>query len=386
MERADKLATAGGLHKRKGQVQTLTYANDWTNGEYKLLELPTKLVEVLKVGDRLTVRGDDDDEAVLCTNKETYSLKFADTSNALLLVPDLSTNKSPDFGEDTSLVKREVVASFDTAFEIKPVRAKLERLKHALDACAYRGRDKDGDDLPSTTTSDLLDVIQASEGELMTALKKLGAIKIDGNWRCLDLSYQEKAFAQVLAVVEEKCWTCDLIPLSECCDVLDELYPRFIIEHCLQVYGTQVNDSDGNLVAPTSYCITEDRVCSFYAEYILRPAGKFNYHEFLEAWKQSVPEGMECKDSHLLGIALKDEKSHPPVIWHFTDRELSEDPAERFNTLFKEQAKWKRPELEPYLSSLLTPGQAVNSLLLKFARCSTNASGEKVYSTKRPLR
>lgn len=36
----------------------------------------------------VTIRGDHQDEAVLCTDKETYDLKIADTSNSLLLVPD----------------------------------------------------------------------------------------------------------------------------------------------------------------------------------------------------------------------------------------------------------------------------------------------------------
>lgn len=36
----------------------------------------------------VTIRGDHQDEAVLCTHKETYDLKIADTSNSLLLVPD----------------------------------------------------------------------------------------------------------------------------------------------------------------------------------------------------------------------------------------------------------------------------------------------------------
>ena len=66
------------------------------------------------------------------------------------------------------------------------------------------------------------------------------------------------------------------------------------------------------------YELSEDKVCQFYAELLLRPAGKvshslscgnsctqlhillptctffnqFNYHEFMESWQQSVPDGM----------------------------------------------------------------------------------------------
>lgn len=36
----------------------------------------------------VTIRGDHQDEAVLCTEKATFDLKMADTSNSLLLVPE----------------------------------------------------------------------------------------------------------------------------------------------------------------------------------------------------------------------------------------------------------------------------------------------------------
>lgn len=35
----------------------------------------------------VTIRGEHQDEAVLCTDKATFDLKMADTSNSLLLVP-----------------------------------------------------------------------------------------------------------------------------------------------------------------------------------------------------------------------------------------------------------------------------------------------------------
>ena len=39
---------------------------------------------------RVVIRGEQADSAVLCTERETYDLRAADTSNAFLLVPSLS--------------------------------------------------------------------------------------------------------------------------------------------------------------------------------------------------------------------------------------------------------------------------------------------------------
>lgn len=43
---------------------------------------------------RITIRGDADDDTVLCTKNQTYEVKAAETSNALLLLPNLLTPKS----------------------------------------------------------------------------------------------------------------------------------------------------------------------------------------------------------------------------------------------------------------------------------------------------
>ncbi|EDO27880.1 predicted protein, partial [Nematostella vectensis] len=133
------------------------------------------------------------------------------------------------------------------------------------------------------------------------------------------------------------------------------------------------------------YHLLEDKICRFYAEYLLRPAGRFNYHEFMESWQQSVPDGMTTTLEHLQGIALTDMKSHPPVIWHFPASDLPEEPEIRFNKLFKTRNKWTFDEIQPYIRDLVGTGQPLNSLLLKYARSSKDDAGNKVYNSKKPV-
>lgn len=49
----------------------------------------------------VAIRGDHQDEAVLCTDKATFDLRVAETSNSLLLVPHCSLPK--DEGNLTSV-------------------------------------------------------------------------------------------------------------------------------------------------------------------------------------------------------------------------------------------------------------------------------------------
>ena len=42
----------------------------------------------------------------------------------------------------------------------------------------------------------------------------------------LDVSYKEKAFSQILKLLDEEGWEFEEIPLVRTCEILEELYPR----------------------------------------------------------------------------------------------------------------------------------------------------------------
>ncbi|XP_029199227.2 sister chromatid cohesion protein DCC1-like [Acropora millepora] len=397
LEDVNKLADAAGLVNRKGLVQVLQFSHNPNNDEYKLLELPHRILDTLKVGNSVTIRGDHQDEAVLCTDKETYDLKIADTSNSLLLVPDCVLPKDEAFKSEVSpLVFREVSSCHTTYFELKQRRPKLEKLKFLLVGDLYKGPENEEntghleDDSVKKrslhTLADLLSKVQASETEILEALKKIEALEINGHWRLLDTDYKEKVVIGILTLLEEKDWSYEAVPVKECCDILQELEPRIILEHCLSCYGEVTNmETDSGDENTVYYRLSEDKICRFYAEYLLRQAGRFNYHEFIDSWQQSVPEGMVTKSAHLAGIALTDMQSIPPVIWHFSASDLPDDPVLRFMKLFKVQPKWTFNEIQPYIQDLAAPGQSLNALLMKFARSSTDATGVKVYNSKKAI-
>ena len=52
----------------------------------------------------MSIRGEPHDEAVICTTNRTYEVKVVETSNTLLLAPDLLLPKDPGEHADTTLV------------------------------------------------------------------------------------------------------------------------------------------------------------------------------------------------------------------------------------------------------------------------------------------
>ena len=47
LEQVNTIADIAGLTKRKGMVQTLNYSDDLTKEEYKLLEVPKEVLQVM---------------------------------------------------------------------------------------------------------------------------------------------------------------------------------------------------------------------------------------------------------------------------------------------------------------------------------------------------
>ncbi len=85
----------------------------------------------------------------------------------------------------------------------------------------------------------------------------------------LDVEYRDEVVQQVVTLLEEQDWAWSRVPLEECCEKLSELQPPFVVRHILECYGT-LNEGAGSGV----YRLDEDRVCKFYAEVLLRPAGR----------------------------------------------------------------------------------------------------------------
>lgn len=84
------------------------------------------------------------------------------------------------------------------------------------------------------------------------------------------MDYKDKVFQTIMTLLEEKDWSWQSVPVQDCCDMLAELEPSFIIQHCLDMHGTRHTTS-----GPVVTCeLMEDRVCQFFAELLLRPAGR----------------------------------------------------------------------------------------------------------------
>nr|XP_008974424.3 sister chromatid cohesion protein DCC1 isoform X2 [Pan paniscus] len=307
-------------------------------GDFCLLELEPTLCQQLEDGHSLVIRGDKDEQAVLCSKDKTYDLKIADTSNMLLFIPGC---KTPD------------------------------QLKKEDSHCNIIHTEY--------TTEDLLDQIQASEEEIMTQLQVLNACKIGGYWRILEFDYEMKLLNHVTQLVDSESWSFSKVPLNTCLQELGPLEPEEMIEHCLKCYGKKYVD-EGEVY----FELDADKICRAAARMLLQNAVKFNLAEFQEVWQQSVPEGMVTSLDQLKGLALVDRHSRPEIIFLLKVDDLPEDNQERFNSLFSLREKWTEEDIAPYIQDLCGEKQTIGALLTKYSRSSMQ-NGVKVYNSRRPI-
>ncbi|NXU86626.1 DCC1 protein, partial [Xiphorhynchus elegans] len=354
------------------------------HGHCRLLQLDPALCAELEAGRSLVIRGEKDEQAVLCSKDKTYDMKIADTSNMLLFIPGCKTPEELNADPSSSNIIHSQIAGFSNNYwELRRCRPKLKKLRKLLMEDPYEGPDSRKDQaltFSKYTTEDLLSLIQASEEEILHQLQVIDACKIEGYWRILEFDYEMKLLDHVTQLIDSESWSLSKVPLRTCLEELGSLEPREMIEHILLSYGKKYVDDAGEVY----FEMREDKICRATAQMLLRNAVKFNLSEFQEVWQQSVPEGMTTRLDQLKGLALVDKSSRPETISLLKVEDLPEDNQERFNSLFGIREKWTEADITPYIQDLCAEKQTVGALLTKYAR-SSMLNGVKVYNSRRPI-
>ncbi|KAL6495321.1 hypothetical protein OROGR_029884 [Orobanche gracilis] len=348
-----------------------------------LLELDEKLLpEVLH--QRVTLRGQPDEEAVLCTSSKTYAVKFVGTSNSVFLIPP--SDKVLEFSDKKdggSMMVASVIKVAQGCMELVEVAPKLDRLKFLLSQNPYgfsEQSEMDFSDVRDKTKiglhrwDDLVDRLQASDEEIKLGLQSLSAVEIDGYWRILDDKYMNGILNMLLHNAILNDWSVSALNEDDVLGMLEaDGYPRTIAKHCLQICCSKV---DGK------WKLDERRVYVHLAREILKE-GKVKMEIFMEKWMRKFPDGMNASFDVLEGEVLTEKLGVETWVRLFSVCSLPSTPAERFAILFQERPKWEWKDLHPYVRDLRVPGLSSEGLLLKYTRRSQPTVGaEPVFSAR----
>ncbi|PON56733.1 Sister chromatid cohesion protein Dcc [Parasponia andersonii] len=361
-----------------------------SHDDIMLLELDEKFLPDI-LNQRVVVRGQPDEDAVLCTQSKTYAIKFVGTSNSVFLIPPsdsefLDSTIDCDQKDQSQLAVASVIKVAPGFMELVEVGPKLDKLKYLLFKNPYSSEeDIEMEDLGDIERGlykwdDLVERIQASDDELRSGLQALSALEIDGYWRVVDEKYMDMMLRMLLHDSVLNDWSLDALDQDTVVQVLQsDGYPCKLAEHCLCFFGQKLNESvDRSCV----WKLDERKVCVHIAKQILR-GGKRKMESFIEEWKQKIPEGMQVSFNMLEGEVLTERLGVDTWVQAFSLSSLPSTPAERFSILFKERQKWEWKDLQPYIRDLTAPGLSSEGLLLKYTRrTQPKADAEPVFSAR----
>jgi len=353
--------------------QVVSFTTSMMGEEIKLLEVTKDVAECLKSGDILTIRGDESENAVLCSSNKTFDIKEAETSNSLMMLDKVTLPANIEkTTSDRKLGWSTVGGVFHKYVEIIEIRPKLRKIKEVLSQNLYneytRREGKKGKSL-----SDLLETIQASEEELRQGLHHYECVCVDDSWFMLDQDYQMMVLSRILKFFDENSWKFDLVHKIETVEALSELVNEEILSQVFELYCDKIEKDD--------FKLNREKVSRFFGDFLLAANSGYVLPEFLEMWQKAVPEGVDTNIDQLSGLVLVDNEKSPPIIKRFSEEDLPCNIIDRLGILFSARERWTLNEISPFIKPLTTKKLNVNALLTKYAR-PLNVDGVKYFCSK----
>lgn len=350
----------------------LVLSSEFDTEGFRLIELPPHIWKELQISSlmesKVVLKGDADDNAVLCTQDATYSVKMSDTSNSVLLVPPTEGHDAMDFSSEHI---RYVIGTATKSFEVAQSMPQFSKMKATLNKTIYRGEDEekriDAEDL--LPFHRLLEHVQASEDEIRATLTRMHAFITKGCYRLMDAEYRQRVFELVLAEIALQRMPFDHVILSVIASSLagHDIIPE-VVDAVLRTYGDLSSLQTDN--GEVAYALDTKRVCQYYAKVLLESSsGEWDYASFVREWEANVPHPMKPELDFLRGIALVHTTPlGAKTVKYFDEAELPEDPQVRFDTLFRIRSAWSVVDITPYLSGIASETITVEKLLFKYSR------------------
>jgi sister chromatid cohesion protein DCC1 len=241
------------------KTTSLIFGNSNTEPKYEFFEVSQELYNYLCTPKNLcSIKGKENEEAVLCTDTRTFAIKLVESTNTMLLIPT----------SQIASQKEEIVGSLSRHYELVEIVPKLHQLKALLCERLYAGQDSEPKQKGRIFTFDQLKArIQASETEIITGLKSLNAFELDGHWRLLAPDYMNDIVEFILTEALSRDWDLAKISQKECIDALSRVnYEPWSISHVLSVYSCQTTSAGKDKL----YNLDKTKICQFKAIKLLQ--------------------------------------------------------------------------------------------------------------------
>lgn len=349
-------------------------------GFYKLVELTpdlTSLIENAIKNDedlRLCIKGQSNEDAVLCTADKTFGMRSIGLSNTILVVTPVPDNCSAELAEDAVVIRDQL----NEVIELVPAVAKLQKLSVLIRDRQYdEGNEEEVEEHDGTvrfTYDEAKSEIQASDAELDKGLRDRRILIINNELRPIAPDYLNRLLELFLNLLVS-------LSMKHASASVEKLSSALAENHEVsRVVSTQIMSWFGE-IKDGKWTMDVDAVVKELGLGILRnhrhePIEK---DQLLSQWKTQVGDTFEDTVSlNLLAgnyIEVESLGVHEASLKYFPASLLPVDPAARFSDLFLTRSKWKVEDLVPFLSDIAVNSKERDKLLLKYCRAVTDSHG-----------
>ncbi|KAH9482726.1 Sister chromatid cohesion protein DCC1 [Psilocybe cubensis] len=348
-------------------------------GSYKIIELTpdlTTLIETAIAKDedpRLSIKGQPDEDAVLCSSTKTYGMRSVGLSNTVLVVTPVPDERASEFAEDAVIIRDQL----NEIIELAPVVPKLHKLSALIKNREYDGdnEDEDDDGMDRFTYHDAKQEIQASDVEIDQGLKTRRVLIINNELRPIAPAFLAHLLELILNLLVSLSMNYTSVSVEALSSALadDHEVSRAVSTQVMSWFG-EIKDA--------KWKMDVDGVVKELGLGILRkhrhdPIAK---DDLLAAWKKLAGDTFEPSVSLKLLEANYIETidtmgNGASVLRYFPASELPVDPAARFSDLFLTRSIWRGEEISPFLSDIAVNSKERDKLLLKYCRTVTGPEG-----------
>ncbi|KAF8974485.1 sister chromatid cohesion protein Dcc1 [Flammula alnicola] len=336
-------------------------------GSFKLIELTPDLTALLTSAINndedlsLTIKGQPNEDAVLCTADKTFSMRSIGLSNTVLVVTPVSDECASEFVDDALMIRDQL----KEVIELAPAVPKLHKLSFLIRDRQYDETNEDeheaNDSTVRFTYQDARAEIQASDAELDKGLKDRRILIINNELRPIAPSYLNRLLELILNLLVS-------LSMKHTSVSVEELSSALADEHeVARGVSTQIM---------SWFAVVKEVGLGILRNHRHEPIER---DELLSKWKTQVGDTFESLVSLTLlaGNYIEPESfnSDFTTLKYFPASALPVDPATRFSDLFLTRKKWKAEEISPFLSDIAVNAKERDKLLLKYCRTITEPQG-----------
>ncbi|KAF5390682.1 hypothetical protein D9757_002722 [Collybiopsis confluens] len=351
-------------------------------GSFKLLELSPELAKIVE-GSLETSEFEQVSKHLPASRLSPHSLNVAFTSR-----DDLA--KTRYYAPRTKLLRFELSLEgygtdltirdqLNEILELTQTIPKLQILNTLLKGKEYGEDEEDREEIEdegSVTYADAQALIQASEVELQRGLRDRRILYINEYLRPIASAYLTKVIQVILNTLAALSLDHEAVSVEKLSAVLTDEHdvPRVVSVQVMGWLG-EINELTGEWKMDVEAIVREAGL-GLLKESKNEPLGE---EDLLQSWRELVGDKLSSSVAlNLLAgnyLHVAGPYHTRQVVKYFPVATLPVDHAQRFADLFLARSRWKREDINPFISDIAVDWKERDKLLLKYARATTDAQG-----------